>query len=174
MADAPHRHRNLPGIHLSHECESYLFVSFRQSAVCGPAHLAHSPAPAPQTSHTIYTSARATTAPLVARHEAAPAGEDLGKLNIWCEDTQLQDPSTVNTCVMLNRMDKWGGGQRHGAALSMCRGVHAGVGVCACGRVCVVSEASPDVNISLQKYHTHTYAHTLTETHACQVFISEI
>lgn len=48
--------------------------------------------------------------PLVARHEAAPAGEDLGKLNIWCEDTQLQDPSTVNTCVMLNRMDKWGGG----------------------------------------------------------------
>lgn len=69
-----------------------------------------------------------------------------------------------------------GGGQRHGAALSMCRGVHAGVGVCACGRVCVVSEASPDVNISLQKYHTHTYAHTrtLTETHACQVFISEI
>lgn len=113
--------------------------------------------------------------PLVARHEAAPAGEDLGKLNIWCEDTQLQDPSTVNTCVMLNRMDKWGGGgQRHGAALSMCRGVHAGVGVCACGRVCVVSEASPDVNISLQKYHTHTYAHTLTETHACQLFISEI
>lgn len=172
MADAPHRHRNLPGIHLSHECESYLFVSFRQSAVCGPAHLAHSPAHHTQSIRRPEPPQR----PLVARHEAAPAGEDLGKLNIWCEDTQLQDPSTVNTCVMLNRMDKWGGGQRHGAALSMCRGVHAGVGVCACGRVCVVSEASPDVNISLQKYHTHTYAHTrtLTETHACQVFISEI
>lgn len=73
--------------------------------------------------------------PLVARHEAAPAGADLGKLNIWYEDTQLQDPSTVNTCVMLNRMDKWGG-RWHGAALSMCRGVHAGVGVRARTSVC--------------------------------------
>lgn len=24
-------------------------------------------------------------------------------------NTQLQDPSTVNTCVMLNRIDKWEG-----------------------------------------------------------------
>lgn len=43
--------------------------------------------------------------------------EDLGKQNIWCEDTQLQDPSTVNTCVMLNRMDKWDGGWNNGIPL---------------------------------------------------------
>lgn len=44
-------------------------------------------------------------------------GEDLRKRNIWCEDTQLQDPSTVNTCVMLNRMDKWDGGWNNGIPL---------------------------------------------------------
>lgn len=43
--------------------------------------------------------------------------ENLGKQNIWCEDTQLQDPSTVNTCVMLNRMDKWKGGWDNGIPL---------------------------------------------------------
>lgn len=66
-------------------------------------------------------------------------GEDLGKLNIWCEDTQLQDPSTVNTCVMLNRMDKWGGGCNNGTALHcehVSQAARERVAVCVRGRVC--------------------------------------
>lgn len=64
-------------------------------------------------------------------------GEDLGKQNIWCENTQLQNPSTVNTCVMLNRMDKWERGWNNGILLhsehvSETTWGHGGLCVCVC------------------------------------------
>lgn len=53
----------------------------------------------------------------------------LGKENIWREDTQLQDPSTGNTCVMLNRMDKWERGWNNGVPLHWaCVGAAGGGG----------------------------------------------
>lgn len=33
----------------------------------------------------------------------------IDKKTYGVRNTQLQDPSTVNTCVMLNRIDKWEG-----------------------------------------------------------------
>lgn len=33
----------------------------------------------------------------------------IDKKTYGVRDTQLQDPSTVDTCVMLNRIDKWEG-----------------------------------------------------------------
>lgn len=68
-------------------------------------------------------------------------GEDLGRGNIWLQDPQLQDPSTVNTCVMLNTMDEWAGGGHDGRApyhehvLEDCLGTHTLD--CVCVRVCV-------------------------------------
>ena len=71
-------------------------------------------------------------------------GEGPGKENIWCEDTQLQDPSTVNTCVMLNRMDKWEGGWNNGITLHsehVSENALGYSGLCVCVCVCVCAHA---------------------------------
>lgn len=99
--------------------------------------------------------------PLVVRCETADGDsggywreEGPGKENIWCEDTQLQDPSTVNTCVMLNRMDKWEGGWNNGITLHSEHVSETALGysgLCVCVDKCeyAVSEASPHINSSL-------------------------
>lgn len=79
-------------------------------------------------------------------------GEDLGKENIWCENTQLQNPSTVNTCVMLNRMDKRERGWNNGILLHsehVSETAWGYGGLCVCVHVCV----SINVNVWSQRYH---------------------
>lgn len=142
---------NLSGIHLSHECKAYLFVSVKLPREGGAVLCAYTMIMKWQCDSdknkksnqkesclifnqkkkyiyhkvTIYstrfsplTQCDGVSMPSCGVlwdsrwHETSGyfGGADLGKENIWCEDTQLQDPSTVNTCVMLNRMDKWDGG----------------------------------------------------------------